>query len=508
MLKMSKKIIAKTYNELLMLAKWWDFQEIEVSFELKESEYSIFSLLNPVNNNFKIIFKETQKIYNIENHQELFSIIDCIFEKDLVLTSNTFIWQFAIIRSEIKWSLSITSCNFMSDCFLYIKWSIWHIDISNVIFKKNLTISWKDMFFDRFTFWVVHIYDENKWFLNFDKLKWNILTFTSFHNSSTNLSLTSSVLELLEVINSDLWEIKFNGAIVNNLKLENATLNNCIFNWVDFPDDYKLEEIKDEDGKIDFKKMKDNYRQLKFVMDKNGNHTEANKFYAKEMEYYEKTLGIMQKWFWGTLIDIFNPIWWWWENKKRWEKLALIFSNLITEHWTNLIRWIFVLLMFVLLSTVISLLYLITWLAFCNSPLNYFASECTSIETLNIISVWIILLIITSLVKSIVKYPEKNQDKEKEYIWSKWDYRFLSLLVFMILLVSLLWWIKYVVEGQNYSFIPFKHFINLLDPTYWLVKNQISNYTTIEITFFVMYKIFYWIILWHVLVAARRTTRR
>jgi hypothetical protein len=32
--------------------------------------------------------------------------------------------------------------------------------------------------------------------------------------------------------------------------------------------------------------MKDNYRQLKFVMDKNGNYTEANNFFSKEMDYY------------------------------------------------------------------------------------------------------------------------------------------------------------------------------------------------------------------------------
>jgi hypothetical protein len=38
--------------------------------------------------------------------------------------------------------------------------------------------------------------------------------------------------------------------------------------------------------------MKDNYRQLKHVMDKNANYTEANKFFALEMEelrkYYKK----------------------------------------------------------------------------------------------------------------------------------------------------------------------------------------------------------------------------
>jgi hypothetical protein len=34
--------------------------------------------------------------------------------------------------------------------------------------------------------------------------------------------------------------------------------------------------------------MKDNYRQLKHVMDKNMNYTDANEFYALEMLYYTK----------------------------------------------------------------------------------------------------------------------------------------------------------------------------------------------------------------------------
>lgn len=34
--------------------------------------------------------------------------------------------------------------------------------------------------------------------------------------------------------------------------------------------------------------MKDNYRQLKHVMDKNANYTEANEFYALEMDYLRK----------------------------------------------------------------------------------------------------------------------------------------------------------------------------------------------------------------------------
>jgi hypothetical protein len=40
--------------------------------------------------------------------------------------------------------------------------------------------------------------------------------------------------------------------------------------------------------------MKDNYRQLKFVMDKNWNYTEGNSFFAKEMYYYFQSLSFFK----------------------------------------------------------------------------------------------------------------------------------------------------------------------------------------------------------------------
>jgi hypothetical protein len=51
---------------------------------------------------------------------------------------------------------------------------------------------------------------------------------------------------------------------MNELFLSNINLNGCIFNGVKFPDNYELKE-----NNLSNKQMKDNYRQLKFVMDKN-----------------------------------------------------------------------------------------------------------------------------------------------------------------------------------------------------------------------------------------------
>jgi hypothetical protein len=51
--------------------------------------------------------------------------------------------------------------------------------------------------------------------------------------------------------------------------------------------DEKLEKL---DINIDNIEQKDNYRQLKHVMDSNANYIEGNKFYALEMESHRLLL--------------------------------------------------------------------------------------------------------------------------------------------------------------------------------------------------------------------------
>lgn len=92
--------------------------------------------------------------------------------------------------------------------------------------------------------------------------------------------ILSGMCMRLSLKNSDLWYMIYDWVDIKKFKIENANLNECMFNGVTFPKNYVLLR----EG-INNKKMKDNYRQLKYIMDKNGNLTEANMFYAKEMHY-------------------------------------------------------------------------------------------------------------------------------------------------------------------------------------------------------------------------------
>jgi len=62
------------------------------------------------------------------------------------------------------------------------------------------------------------------------------------------------------------------------------------------------------DIKIRTFELKDYSRQLKDIMDKNGNHTEANIFFTSEMEYYGKTLKWISKDFFNKLLHTSQSI--------------------------------------------------------------------------------------------------------------------------------------------------------------------------------------------------------
>jgi hypothetical protein len=176
-------------------------------------------------------------------------------------------------------------------------------------------------------------------------------------------------------------------------------LNDCVFNWVDFK--YNLKEIINK-WTVDYKVMKDNYRQLKHVMDKNWNHTEANKFFALEMEYYSKL-----------------------ENISLYEKISLLFQKLVNNYWNNWFNNFIIILLFAWLSTLI----------------NYFY-----------------LLICYDLIK--------------------------------------------------FNFIL--TFFNLLSPFYWLWKDTF-NTLNLDLPLywgFILYKIIYWTLIYQLIIALKRTTKR
>lgn len=514
------EIICNNYDDFkIVFNNRLKYKKIIIDFEFKES--SMFQIFNSwwlALEKTRFIFNKYQKIHSI-NYAKWLYFCNCDFKKWLKFSGCTFWWQFAFAKSKCLKELIFEMCIFQNDFYMFSN-NIKHLNISWGSFSKNLMIDWRKWDIKTFTLWWCKFKDKN----NSDVLLLDIKTDTMliewFYNDCHDFSINWWVFWGLRIESSDLWRLKFNGVNIQKLSLENATLNDCIFNWCSFPKDYKIEDIPELNTKwendVNYKKMKDNYRQLKHVMDKNGNHTEANKFYAKEMEYYEKTLGIEKKWLWSTLIEILKTIWFWWENKKRWEKLSLLFSDSITEHWTNLTRWLFVLFVFAFLSTNISLWYLITWITSCEAIFKYFIDQCNSRASLNImwtiltIFMWIVLIL--SVIQDSKQKILRETKLQNIIKWIqniiKWDYILLSFLLIIFILLSFSGGIIYFIEWDRYTFIPLRHFINLLDPTYWLVKNQISNYSTIEIIFFVIYKILYGVILWHVLVAARRTTRR
>lgn len=223
------------------------------------------------------------------------------------------------------------------------------------------------------------------------------LNLENINNNFDSFEIRNCKIDKLIIRNSNLWEAVFNWVEIWKLEIENATLNECIFNWVDF----KIYELWNNDWWITTKALKDNYRQLKHVMDKNWNHTEANKFFALEMQEYSKL-----------------------DNLSWYEKISLWIQKFISAYWNNWLRAFCIIILFALISTLINY-----WI------MNYFY---------NITIDWVL------------------------------------------------------------------NFINLINPFFWFSKwvyESLKDFP--EIYFgFVLYKIFYAILVYQLIIALKRTTKR
>lgn len=181
---------------------------------------------------------------------------------------------------------------------------------------------------------IINIFD-TKLYLKSIKADYCSLTGYSSKIENTDLYISGSIIEHFEIKSSWLvienWSIercRFNNWIWDNLKFNNLTLlsstfiknsfididfpsdrNKSIFRDVDFHGnsfsnvnwwEYFSEQqllpysennvIKFKSTNIPYPSLKELYRRLKFEYDSVWNKTEANKFFAKEMEYYEKSL--------------------------------------------------------------------------------------------------------------------------------------------------------------------------------------------------------------------------
>ena len=394
-------------KNLNLVFKWKvHFSNVKNEMIIKNIIFSDEVILKNSNNIFfeNCNFKKDYKLDNTRNywiinfyHCEFKNIQLLNFKTNWIYFNDTKFKKLEIRNIEINNTIDISNTKEKIPYYLSIKSSIknWDIFIDWIKNLVNLHI-WKNE--KRWTLWKIEIHNinflswdwKNSYIINDIDIKNLVIKYST--NFSKKLIFQNLILNELSIINTDLWETTFNWVEITKLYLENTNLNNCIFNWVDFPNEYKLEQKK-----LKNKKMKDNYRQLKFVMDKNWNHTEANKFYWLEMEYYMKI-----------------------KSTSNYEKFILFSSYLLNNFWNS---WI-------------------------------------------LPSFWI-----------------------------------LSLAYFSTFIYSTINW--------NYILVTFiKQFLYLLYPLYWIDWKVIINLEVKILLWFTLYKILYIIILWHLWVALKRTTKR
>jgi len=514
-----------------------EYQKEKWNLNIYESDKSIdqFSIENNSNKHINIFFSDCSiQNFDYKDKSNLkineFIFQDCNFRKHSTLNYSWNI-DFMLVWTKENILNNFSIAYYNSSLFNNEEWinstTFYFRDLNTEKFQIYDTSYW-DLYYKpptpKIFFKYIHI-DSLIYVKDFliDNVEIETLHIENFSPIFNNFELRNLTIWELIIENSNLGKIILNSVVINKLTIKNASIDEWIFNWVSF-NSYELGSYinklfceKHYQYKLNEKQLKDNYRQLKHVMDKNWNHTEANKFYEKEMDFYWLTLWLEKVWFWWTLKQIFRTVWYGWENKKRGEKLSLLFSEIITEHWTNLTRWMFVLIVFALLSALIATGYIQTATYAINDKKINIWDE----NIFNLVWIWIILLplvmsltsklfsyiynisIKTSILKKIIKIEKKDKKELNTY-----DPLIFALLFTSTIIFGLLYTYSYSVGDQNYTFNSLKYFLSILDPTFWLFKNQVNNFTSIELWWFLIYKILYWIILWHIIVAAKRTTKR
>lgn len=383
--------------------------------------------------------------------------------------------------------------------FINCKWESLKIS-KNIIDKKLIQFNWNRLikkleFYD--FIWESEIYIDNNskinnlGFINFNT-NWVInirvkclqsLKIINSHLESKKINFFNIEIKwTTDILDSDLGETKFNWIIFKKLKLRNSSFFNVTFNWCLFPP--SLEDFKNNN------KQKDNYRQLKFLMDKNWNYTEASKFYALEMEYYEKSLGLEKMNIYSIFKRIHKEGYRWENTKKYWEQFVLKFSKWVNNFWNNWIRPAFLLFLFAFLATIVDWVSTGLWEKYWNIQWDLFTI------------LGFFLIIVIDYKTSIFKNPWDKIDKLMDHII--WFFILLSVTFMLLDMLVLKSWLA--------SLSLFSNYINPIWvlPEYTIIgwDKIYLHYNGIELFSFVLYKVFYWIILWHLIVAAKRTTKR
>lgn len=300
--------------------------------------------------------------------------------------------------------------------------------------------------------------------------------FESRKISFTNINASN----IFSITDSSLGQISLNWLIINTLFLKNSDISSVLFNAVKFPAGNLLLKTDDRRKKnLSAEILKDNYRQLKFAMDNNGNFTDANKFFSNEMRSHVKSLDTKYI-SWKNLRDLYKSNFLWKDAKELWEFISLSFSSNVNDFWNNWLRPLFLLFFASFAATIID------------------GSAAFFWEL--IISIFILILLVIEFKIWFFSRPQKVIDYMIDNFWFFLFFIVLSLL-FLHVFIS--------------DFNSLKTLSLYINPIWFLPEYEVINtkryfitYSWIELFWFTIYKIFYWIILWHLIVAAKRTTKR
>jgi len=274
----------------------------------------------------KIVFRNCIFLNNIEYFVSNFEFSDCkfsqsvsfycdyIYSKSLALKNcSRFhgeckivnIIQGTVVKEKVV-NININKCVFKFDVKIENLW-ISKLSIDNTSFEQSLTLN--DCLIEEIDIknkdkkMINKIVFENNEFckksdIYFENVDIGFLSFKKNLNDSEFMSFFNiNISQGLEFINSNLSNFEFHNCNFSKakIKIENVAFisNNgfTIFNDVKWPSckEFSYIIVKDEeDNKI--LSLRDTFRQLKYVNEKQGNIIDANKFYSAEMKEYKKEL--------------------------------------------------------------------------------------------------------------------------------------------------------------------------------------------------------------------------
>lgn len=166
------------------------------------------------------------------------------------------------------------------------------------------------------------------WTFDFYNIK--ITVFNIINGRWVNLDLSDTLI----------WSGRIFDSTINKVEFKKADLGTLSFSQVTFSKPLSIERTSLSkvglvginwspgilsDTNIALEDIQSSYQQLKHNMDQIWNKTEANKFFAKEMEYYEKSLSWKSDW------------------DKKFISMLQRYSNNYWNSWILPLGWIFIL---------------------------------------------------------------------------------------------------------------------------------------------------------------------